>query len=440
MANDLQRQYYEMLMESQFWTPEQMLTHQRTQMAHLLRHARAQSPFYEHRLDAVFRPNGDIDWDRWGEIPILKRSELIEHYEEVTARAVPAGHGPVGEITTSGTTGTPLTVKVTRLSMLASDAARWRSNAWHGIDWSSVLYVRYGEDAAAVPPNGKVGGAWGPPWDAGALQGKTFRLNRQVSPAGQLGFIAGIGARYAAIGSPKNGHSLAVEALRLGVDVQFEAIFVNGEAVDELDRSVCRQAFGAKVIDLYSSKEGTHMAHRCPVSGKFHINAENLLVEIVDDIGRPCRPGETGRVVITPFYGTAQPLIRYAQGDSAVVGEPCSCGRSLPTIERLLGRVVHMFRHPDGRAVARGFPETFRAILKCSFWQFAQIGPTAFEIRYVPQDWNEVGDETAIADAFRKWYFDDAAVSFRRVDSIPLAASGKFLEYVHEVPTIVPRS
>ena len=62
---------YEMLMESQYWPPEQMLEFQRSQLAQLLRHARATVPFYKTRLDPVFKNNGAIDWDRWNEIPIV---------------------------------------------------------------------------------------------------------------------------------------------------------------------------------------------------------------------------------------------------------------------------------------------------------------------------------------------------------------------------------
>ena len=72
------------------------------------------------------------------------------------------------------------------------------------------------------------------------------------------------------------------------------------------------------------------MAYRCPSQAGWHVNAETLLLEIVDASGQPCRPGEMGRVVITPFFSTAQPLIRYDHGDLAVAGEGCACGRTCP--------------------------------------------------------------------------------------------------------------
>lgn len=175
------------------------------------------------------------------------------------------------------------------------------------------------------------------------------------------------------------------------------------------------------------------MAYRCSHSATWHVNAELLLLEVVDDQGLPCRPGEMGRVIITPFFSTAQPLVRYDQGDLAVAGTACTCGRTLPTVEHFSGRITHMFRHPDGRRIQRAFPDQHRALLRCSTWQIAQIGPTDFEFRYVPLDWDAPAEEAAVAEAFRNWYFADATLRFSRLRDIPATSGGKVMEYVYEV-------
>jgi phenylacetate-coenzyme A ligase PaaK-like adenylate-forming protein len=78
----LRQRIFEMLMESQFWPPDQMLAYQRNQLSQLLHHARTQSPFYKTRLDAVFNRSGAIDWGRWHEIPIVTRAELRDNFQE----------------------------------------------------------------------------------------------------------------------------------------------------------------------------------------------------------------------------------------------------------------------------------------------------------------------------------------------------------------------
>jgi phenylacetate-CoA ligase len=64
------------------------------------------------------------------------------------------------------------------------------------------------------------------------------------------------------------------------------------------------------------------------------VPSEAIIVEVVDDQGRPCRDGEIGRVVATPLFNLAGPLIRYEIGDYAEAGT-CECGRALPTLKRV---------------------------------------------------------------------------------------------------------
>ena len=63
-----------------------------------------------------------------------------------------------------------------------------------------------------------------------------------------------------------------------------------------------------------------------------------MLVEVIDAAGQPCAPGQVGRVVVTPLFNYAMPLLRYELGDYAEVGPPCPCGRGLPVLTRILGR------------------------------------------------------------------------------------------------------
>ena len=44
-AHDLMHQFYDMLLESQYWPAQQLVDYQRSQLEQLLRHARANVPF-----------------------------------------------------------------------------------------------------------------------------------------------------------------------------------------------------------------------------------------------------------------------------------------------------------------------------------------------------------------------------------------------------------
>ncbi|WP_417307928.1 phenylacetate--CoA ligase family protein [Devosia sp.] len=429
--DELQQQFFEMLMESQYWSPSQLVAYQREQLEQLLRHARANVPFYENRLDSVFRPGGGIDWDRWHEIPIVTRTDMRDHRDAMLARNRPRGHGDYSTIESSGSTGLPIKISTNRLMMLATAAIRWRAQRWHGVDWSKTYTARGGFDPDALYPDGKQTGIWGPPWDAAARAGRSFTISRRFTSEETLEFLSRTATAYYS-SVPKNVHTLALEAERLGIFASLESIFAHGEHVGADDKAAFRRVFGAACLEHYSSKEGGHMAHPCPDGPGLHVSAENLFLEIVDAEGAPCPVGVEGRVVITPFVSTIQPLIRYDQGDIAAFAPPCSCGRVLPLLKSISGRSMAIFTHPDGRAAARMLPDSAREALDATMWQIAQVGPLDFEIRYVPRDTARLGDEHQAEAAFREIFFDDAAVKMIRLPRIETTAAGKFLEYVNE--------
>lgn len=430
-AAEAQRQFYDMLMESQYWSPAAMLDYQRSQLAQLLRHARRNVPFYEKRLNPVFTAGGDIDWDRWHEIPIVKRADMADRREEMLARELPPGHGATGTVETSGSSGLPIKITTNRLTTVAGNGNKWRAHLWHDIDWSQTYSARDGVSDEAAWPHGQLIGHWGPPWEASSAQGKAFRLSRLASLEQSLDFIQRTGSAYFSTG-PKTLHAMALEADRLGLDVSLDCVLVHGEGMDADDAAAIRRVFGARTLEHYSSKEAGQIAYPCPDGHGFHVNAESVLVEVVDDAGGPCPVGASGRVVVTPFYSTAQPLIRYDQGDMATAGATCTCGRGLPVITSIEGRRTVIFTHPDGRSVAKLLPETARQALNCTFWQIAQVGPLSFEIRYVPANNGGAADEGEAAKIFRRHYFQDADVRSLPVATVPLTRAGKFVEYVNE--------
>jgi phenylacetate-CoA ligase len=427
---ELQHRFHGMLLDSQFWTPAQLCDYQRGQLDHLLRHARANAPFYERRLDPVFRADGTIDWDRWSDLPIITRPDMVERRDAMQARELPPGHGPSDTVSTSGSTGVPVTISVSALFGIANDCLRWRGQDWNGIDWSKNIAIRLGSSEPPLgPPFGTLLGGWGPPWMTGP-RGERWHLNVRLPGAEVLRFINDRRIAYLNTGA-SSAHIYALDALRLGIETRFEAVLAQGRTVTPEDRDICERVFGARIMEHYSSKEGGQMAHPCP-HGKLHINSEACLVEIVDREGSPVPPGTAGRLVVTPFFNTAQPLIRYDQGDIATLGAPCTCGRGLPVLGSIVGRGFAVFSHPDGRRSDTILPETGRAALACSLWQVAQVGPTEFEIRYVPKDVARPADEEEFARIFHRQFFEDSRLRFVRVAEIPLSPGGKHLEYVNE--------
>src|SRR3546814_616774 len=155
-----------------------------------------------------------------------------------------------------------------------------------------------------------------------------------------------------------------------------------GETVSAKARGLVQRAWGVPLKDSYSCEEAGYLTMQCPDHEVYHVQSENVLLEVVDDDGRPCGPGETGRVLITSLHNFATPLIRYELGDYAEVGSPCACGRGLPVIKQVLGRKRNRLILSDGRSEFPylGDHEEFRAITtKVREFQYIQRSVDAIE-------------------------------------------------------------
>lgn len=113
-------------------------------------------------------------------------------------------------------------------------------------------------------------------------------------------------------------------------------------------RALAERSFAAPVQQNYGLNEIGLVAARCE-AGRYHVHSEHCVVEIVDDAGRACAVGQTGRIVITGLTNVAMPLIRYDSGDLAVaVAGDCDCGRTLPAFGEIVGRYSRVTHLPAG--------------------------------------------------------------------------------------------
>lgn len=145
---------------------------------------------------------------------------------------------------------------------------------------------------------------------------------------------------------------IAVETGGLRVH-QPKVIMVVGEVLDESLRSRVKRIFHAELMDVYGSTEVGFIAAACPARAGLHLLTWKVLVELLDEQGLEVSPGQTGRVVVTDLFSRATPIIRYAGlGDYAARKvERCPCGRHLPLLARVEGRIVDSVVLPCGRFV-----------------------------------------------------------------------------------------
>ncbi len=154
-----------------------------------------------------------------------------------------------------------------------------------------------------------------------------------------------------------NGFSSSLYAVArrfesLGLEVpEVDGITATGDALYTPYREAIERVFKQRVFDYYGAGgEGFHVASQCAHSEtRYHLHPENAIFEVLGADG-PCAPGELGRVVLTQLDNFAMPLVRYEVGDLAVPAPPdatCLCGRTLPMLERVEGRVPDLIVLPD---------------------------------------------------------------------------------------------
>lgn len=429
----IQKLFYDTLMKSQYWSPEQMREFQEEQLARLVKHARDHVPFYKDRLEGLVDQRGLIDWARWSDIPVLKRRDLADHGAAMETRSLPASHGGTMRATTSGSTGVPVTVVSSVYANTVGKVAAYRGQEWHGVDWSKdVLFYMEEKPEKGVWPTVEEGPPWGPAWLPQST-GRYLRLNGDTPPGRVIEFIAGNPNVGYLSCRAKVAQVVALEAMRTGRTASLDAVLAFSTAAHEDERDDLDRALGARILNFYSSKEAHVMAYQCPQGNHLHLTEEFVLLEILDDEGRPVPKGTVGRVVVTNLLNWAQPLIRYDHGDLAVEGEHCSCGRTLRVLSKIVGRVTDMFRFPDGRTAAFGVPGGFKPKFNIRTWQVAQIGPLELEVRYATISDDRAFDEHALAAAIREMMHPGLTIGFKRSDDFLPKDGRKFTEYVNEM-------
>ena len=110
-------------------------------------------------------------------------------------------------------------------------------------------------------------------------------------------------------------------------------------------RRAAEQSFHAPVANCWGTSEGGVLAVGCWRSEGMHLNEDLVVIEPVDEAGRPVPPGErSAKVLLTVLFNPVMPLIRYELTDEVVVlDEPCPCGSAHRRIADVQGRLDDVF-------------------------------------------------------------------------------------------------
>ena len=420
--------------QTERWPADTLLHYQLRQLDSVLDHAWRTVPWYRERLAAAgWHQGAALTPAALRALPLLTRRDIQSAGTALRSTAIPPQFGPTHENRTSGATGEPVAVLRTALDALMWQANTLRDHEWHGRDQSlKFAAIRALSPGVAEPPLGVTASGWGPASEAVRVTGSAALLSLNADIAVQAAWLEQHAPGYL-LTYPSNLKALIAHFAQNRRRLPgLRAVLSVGETLPSSLRAACKEALGVAIEDVYSSQELGYIALQCPAGDQYHVMAESLLVEVLDDAGQPCAPGETGRLVVSSLHNMAMPLIRYAVGDLATVGEPCACGRTLPTLARIAGRERNLVRLPDG---TRHWPlvgfHRFREIAPVRQYQLIQHSLQDVEVRLAcdrPLTVSEesqlgqvIGDALGYAFPLRFVYFEH---------ELPRSANGKFEEFV----------
>jgi phenylacetate-CoA ligase len=416
------------LARSERLDPRRLLELQLRQLDALVRHAYRTVPFYREAWRGLYDPDRPLDLEGFARLPRLARSALQSHFEALKSEAPPAAHGPLFEGRTSGSTGTPVRILKTVLVELWWRAFTLREHLWHGRDFTGTLAaIRHGTGEQR-------GTGWGPATSPVVEDGPVATLPIAADVDAQLDWLVRVAPDYL-LTYPSNAAALAQRALERGVRLaRLREVRTMGETLEPETREQVRRAWDVPVTDTYSAEEVGYIALQCPHREHYHVQAEGVVVEILDEAGKPCAAGQAGRVVVTPLHNFALPLVRYEIGDYAEAGAPCPCGRGLPVIRRILGRVRNMLVTADGRRFWPHFgSRTLAQIAPVLQHQFVQTRVDEIEARLVTARPLTAAEEQALHRHLLARLPAGFAVRLRSVEAIARGPGGKFEDFVCEI-------
>jgi phenylacetate-CoA ligase len=368
--------YHSILKKSCYWDVKTMQTYQFDKLYTLLNSAYMGIPYYKNLFDSIgFNPKTDFKTlEDLKKIPILSKEEarflggkrlIDERYEKDSL-----------VFRTSGSSGSPFQVSIYKQQWAIEQGVIWRHWAWNGYKFRDKMAIV----RSFVPPN-----------DQHLTRKEVLRNFMFFSPFHlndqQMAiYLDTMIAEKVTIlrGYPSSLATLAEFVLRTkhAVPPNIKTALVASEFLSDQDRYIIETAFKTKVSNHYGLAEQIVMMGDCEKHEGLHNYEEYGYLELLDT-DQP----NIKRIIGTNLHNITMPLIRYDTGDLAEISEqPCSCGRTLPTIKNIIGRSDASIQTPEGYTIPTvNFYTLFETYTDLFRWQIVQHSINKIEVILKPK-------------------------------------------------------
>lgn len=408
--------YRSLLTGSQWWSYEKLREFQWGEVRKLLECAFRSVPYYQEKYSRAGARLEDIrTWSDFAKLPPLSRHEVNQHRQQLCSSTF---KGKLLPHATGGSSGTPTRFYRTYESYDWRVAAKDRAYSWAGLEPGEKAAFLWGAPVGAVSNYQR--------WKTRAYDAynrqlvfNTFKQDQSLwtevlagierfRPQVVVGYVSSLQAFAEFLIERRK----TLPALR-GVIAAAEPLFSS-------TRERLAKAFGAPVFNTYGSREFMSIAGECGIGAGLHIHAENLLVETA-------RPEGSSEIYVTDLHNYGMPFLRYEIGDLGNLDtSSCGCGRGLPRLSQIEGRILDALKTADGRVVpGEFFPHLLKEVPEISEYQVIQKSIDRIEI--VARISGPVSERSnaLLRSEIGKTFGSQITWEIKPVSSIPRLKSGK---------------
>lgn len=416
------------LLKNEGLSQEELRLLQLAKLNRLINYAYEYIPFYKKLFDKLrFRPQYFRSFDDIKKLPLLDKETIKEHFDEF----VPANFRRrfLHKGTSSGTTGTPLSLFIDREGIESEHAFIWRQYRWAGCSLKSRIASFRGDIIVPVEQNKP------PFWRYDAFSKEmlfsTYHISETtIAPyleqlhkfAPELIYAYPFSLFLIAQYAIKNDYKISIPSLR--------AITTSSETLYKYQKILIEKVFGVQIFDWYGQFERVAFIGTCEF-GSYHIFPDYGATEFIS-VSKINGKGHY-ELIGTGFINKVMPLIRYRTGDIVTLTDgPCQCGRNFPVIGSILGRYNDAIVTPQGRIIGM-VDDVFRDIEHISMAQIHQDILNEIVILVVPEPEFNISDEKKIISNLTLRVGSKMKINVKRVDRIAQSPKYKFRLIVSKV-------
>lgn len=438
LTNYLRVLYYmNSLRRHDHWSSRKLLEYQNRQLRYVVKYAFDHVPFYRAKIkEAGLKPEDIRTIKDLSKLPLITKDDIKKNYRNVISDEFDIHK--LKSCRTSGSTGEPLFFYLTKSEDEYRKAKHLRANIRCGqqpLDrWVTLVSPVYFGQTTRLQ---RLFGVYAP------RPISVFTETRD-----QLSMLNSI--RPDILDGYSNSLLALAKEIRKGdiKTVRPRFLLSGAELIDANSIQLIENAFSAPLYDQYGSAEFERLASQCTEKSGYHVDADSVVMQLVDKDGEEVGVGERGEIICTSLFNYAMPFLRYIVGDIGALSTEteCPCGRKLPMIRVIEGRKNSLIVLQDGRTLVPfsiiAAVMTFKSYDKIEKFRLTQSKRDLLELQVMmkKEDISVQNNlEKELADHIKSTLQldpDSTSLLVELVDDIPLTKGGKLAIVVSELEEV----